>query len=369
MIPALSSDDVERRLSVLAGSLSLSAADVRAVDTLRTLPIATARRRPRRGLRLAIALAIAVVVIGTGNLAAAYYAPTYGQALAAAPALGGIARPLLQFIGLTEQSAVALSGSATSSGHTIQLVAGSADGLRTVILLEIDGRGLTGKPKLYGTHPGDFAVVGGSATLSDQFGHVYRQRGGLGPTALEFDPLVSPASKVGARLTLHISGLQKQWLLPLRPNAPVPADIMLGGDWTLHATLIQASMHDLPLPAPVRTADGVFSVTLLRLTGSELVIHWTVSGPINDQVDRAFYGPGATGWTPALRQLSQRFFGLQIVDANGQPPVGGSGSGGEWDPGLFRGETTVTIGHPGRYQLQLADALSAPGQQRWITVP
>jgi len=30
---------------------------------------------------------------------------------------------------------------------------------------------------------------------------------------------------------------------------------------------------------------------------------------------------------------------------------------------------TVTVAHPWRYRLQLAQALTSPGEDRWITVP
>jgi hypothetical protein len=366
MNPVSAPDELERRLSALPTSLRVSAGDARAIASLQALRVTAIRPRAHPPQRLAAGLAIAAIAIVAANFAVAYYAPTYGQALAAAPILGGIAQPLLQVTGITQANAVALNGSATSNGHTVQLVAGYADGLRTVILLEIDGRGLTGKPKLFGSHPGDFSIAAGDATLADQFGHVYSQRGGPGPTVLEFEPLVWPASKVGARLTLHITGLQKYWLLG---PPPPTTDTALSGDWTLHATMIAAAMHDLALPAPVRTSDGVFSVTLLRFTGSELVIHWPVTGPINDQMDRAQYGSGAPGWTPSLEQLSRRFFGLALFDSSGTPAATTTGSGGEWNPGIFRGETTVMITHPGRYRMQLAEGLAAPADQRSITVP
>lgn len=362
--PTLSPDEVDRRLRALPPTIALSADDSRALDSLLSAHVADARPSRRWHLRLAVGLAMAVLLIGAGNLAAAYYAPTYGQALAAVPVLRGIADPLLHAFGITEQNAVALNSTATSSGHTIRLVAGYADGLRTVILLEIDGRGLSGNPKQYGLHPGDYGIADGF-TLTDQFGHTYKPNGGAGPTELQFEPLVWPASKVGARLTLHVTGLEKLWMVG--PNAP--GDTVLVGDWTLQATLLPAAVHDLPLPAPVRTADSVYTVTLLRITGSELQIRWTVSGPINDRFDGLAYSNAGLKSNEELRLLGQTYFSARFFDPSGEP-VYGIDSGGEWDKGKpFRGTLNLTITHPGRYRLQLADILTSPDNQRWITVP
>jgi hypothetical protein len=308
-------------------------------------------------------LALAVLVIGLGNLAAAYFAPSYGQALAAAPVLRGIADPLLQAFGLTEKNAVGINSSATSNGHTIRLVTGYADALRTVMLFEIDGRGLTGNPKQYGLHPGDYGIAEGF-TLTDQFGHTYQPSGGTGPTELQFEPLVWPASKVGARLTLHVTGLQE----PVLNGPKAPTSTVLAGHWTLNTTLIPAAAKDLPLPAPVKTAEGVFTVTLLRRTGSELQIRWTVSGPINDRYDGLVYSKSAETKKTELQPL-EKYFSASFFDASGQP-VYGIDSGGEWDNGKpFTGTLNLTVTHPGRYRLQLADVLTSPADQRWIAVP
>jgi hypothetical protein len=259
---------------------------------------------------------------------------------------------------------VAFDSTSTSNGHTIRLVAGYADGLRTVILLEIDGYGLSGNPKQYGLHPGEYGI-GEFYTLTDQFGHVYKPSGGTGPTELQFEPLVWPASRVGARLTLHVTGLKELWLI--RPDSP--SDTSLAGDWSLHATLTPAAVHDLALPAPVRTADGVFSVTQVRLTGSELQIRWTVSGPINDRFDGLAYRKPEANSREEVARLEQAYFRAKFFDATGRP-VYGIDSGGGWPNGKpFEGTMNLTITHPGRYRLQLADVLTSPDDQRWITIP
>ncbi|HEY0492613.1 MAG TPA: hypothetical protein VGD57_04005 [Candidatus Dormibacteraeota bacterium] len=361
--PTLSPGEVDRRLASLAASVVLGADDSRALTSLLTFRVEHPRIKRRQPLRLAAGLALAVLVIGIGNLAAAYYAPTYGQALAATPVLGGVADPLLHGFGLTEQNAVAFSSRATSNGHTIRLVTGYADGLRTVMLLEIDGRGLAGNPKQYGLHPGDYGI-GEGVSLTDQFGHSYKQSGVNGPTGLQFEPLGWPASKVGARLTMHVTGLTEQWLIDSKgPNA------VLAGDWTLNATLLPASVRELPLPAPVRTADGTFTVTMVRRTGSELQIRWTLRGPINDRYDGLAYSKSAESNRTELQQLERRYFSASFFDASGQP-VYGIDSGGEWDNGKpFMGTLNLTVTQPGRYRLQLANALTSPDDQRWIAVP
>jgi hypothetical protein len=225
MTPGLSVDDIDQRLHALRASLEFSTTDSQAIDSLLTVRVAEARSAHRRPIRVAAALAIGVVLIAGGNGAAAYYAPAYGQALAATPVLHNIAQPLLHAFGLTEQNAVALDSTATSNGHRIHLVAGYADGLRTVIMLEIDGRGLNGNPKQYGLHPGDYGISPDNVTLTDQFGHTYKPNGLNVASGLQFEPLVWPASKVGARLTLHVTALEKQWLLgPNASNTLLPGD-------------------------------------------------------------------------------------------------------------------------------------------------
>jgi hypothetical protein len=81
----MSPDPIEQRLGALPKSLSLSPNDARAIDSLLTIQVEATRPRWWRPRQLAVGMAIAALLIAAGNLAVAYYAPVYGQALAAAP--------------------------------------------------------------------------------------------------------------------------------------------------------------------------------------------------------------------------------------------------------------------------------------------
>jgi len=238
MTPALASDEIDQRLSALPASLILGPDDSRATDFLLTFHVQDVRSNRGRPIRLATALLAALMLFVAGNALVAYYAPTYGQALAQVPVLGNVSQVFLRGFGLTDQNTVAFNDVAVSNGHSIRLVAGRADSLDTVLLLEIDGRGLNGKPKQYGSHPGDYGISLGGLTVTDQFGHSYKLNS-AGATYLQLDPLAWPASKVGARLTVHVSRLQKLWLIGPR----APTDTTLAGDWTLHATLLPDAMQ------------------------------------------------------------------------------------------------------------------------------
>jgi hypothetical protein len=320
---------------------------------------------PRWRFRINALVATLALLFGA-NLAGVYLAPAYGHALADVPALGGISQPVLRAFGIDDRNAVALHDSSTSARHTLNLVAGYADGLRTVILLNIDGRGLTGNPKLYGIHPGDFGISPDHVRLTDQFGHVYKANGLNTATDLQFEPLVWPASALGARLTLQVDGLERQWLAAGQTRSVLP------GSWTLHASVIPAATHALIAPAPVSTALGTFKLTSVRVTGTELELRWTVSGLINDRADTQFYPAAGTrgpASAPPDMALSRSYFTAAIYDPSGQP-LPTLESSGEWPKGQpFQGILRVSTSGPGRYRLQLADVLIAPGDQRWIDIP
>jgi len=252
-----------------------------------------------------------------------------------------------------------------SNGHTLQLVAGYADGLRTVLFVGIDGKGLIGNPKQYGRFPGEYVVGPEGVTLTDQFGHTY-SGGGTGGADVQFEPLVWPASATGARLTLHVTTLEGYWQI-----ASGGKPIEVHGNWTLHATLVQEPSHSLPLPQPVRTADAVYAFTSIRATRTEVQIHWTVSGSPNDEMHRLTdgvpIGPGSPG--DEVDKLTRGYFWGALFDEAGNR-LSGPGFGAEFPKGgPARGDMDIFIPGPGRYRIQLGDALTAPEDQRWILVP
>ena len=317
-----------------------------------TIRIGAARRR-RRPLRPAAALLIALLLIVLGNLAGVYYAPRYAQALAQMPLVGGINAKFLEFYGLSGQNVTLVNDSSTSSGHTVRLVAGYADGLRTVLFLEIDGKGLAGG-KAYGRNPGEYGVGDDGLSLTDQFGHTYKPAGVGSTNWLQFEPLVWPASKVGARLTLHITNLGKLWL-------GGAGDTELSGDWTVHATLVAEPVHVLPLPSPVRTANSVYTFTSVRVTSTAVHIEWTTTGALIDDPRLSEHG------TPAEGQLFRDYFLPRLFDLTGHEMP--SATFGVTFSRPVKTEFNGYVHGPGRYRLQLGDALTGTAYEVWIVVP
>ena len=323
------------------------------------------RSAARRRIRIAAALAFAVLLIVVGNLGAAYYVPAYGRVLAGAPLVGTVSRPLLTAFGLTEGRVTAVNDVSVSDGHSLRLVAGYADGLRTVLFVGIDGKGLTGNPKQYGQFPGEYVVGPEGVTLTDQFGHTY-SGGGTGGSAVQFEPLAWPASATGARLTLHVTTLMGYW-----PGASGGQPIEVHGNWTLHATLVQESSRNLPVPEPVKTADAVYTFTSISATHTEVQIHWTVSGSPNDEmhrlIDGGATGPRSPGDTVDL--LMRGYFWGAMFDEVGNRLTGPEFGADFPKGGPARGNMDMFIPGPGRYRIQLGDNLTAAEDQRWILVP
>jgi len=373
MTPMPSVEEVEERLRALNTTAALTAEDARAVARLQVLrfPIVspvvsrTASARFRSG-RTVAAIAAILALVMLANLGAAYYAPSYGRALADAPGVGPVSGRILQFVGLNDRDVTVFNATATSSGHTVRLIAGYADGLRTVLFLDVDGRGLTGNPKSFGMSPGDYAIGLEGLTMTDQFGHGYAlARGDQTVVALTFEPLAWPASQVGARLTLHVSAIQAEWLL-----AP-GSDADLKGDWTLHATLISAPAHRLAVPAPVQTAEADYTFTSLQASETTLIVQWSVSGAALDKVNSLWMQRPSppTARDPEFDKLMQGYFSTRLFDAAGKPMT-------MWDWGYEfptnkpgAGHMTAFVPGPSRYRLQFGDALTGLDEQRWIVVP
>jgi hypothetical protein len=359
-------EEVEQRLRGLPESLVVDPEDARAITRVGELGIPskpspqTQRAVPL--LRLsAIGTAIAIVILL--NVVAAYYAPTYSRAVADAPGIGAPSSKILNAFGLGAGDVTSINDSASSSGHTLHLTAGYADGLRTVLFVSVDGRGLDGNPKEFGMHPGDYGL--GEFTLTDQFGRAYTPSGVGGPTMLPFTPLAWPASRVGARLVLHVTSIGALWL---RGSGEVH------GDWTLHATLVAAPARTLALPAAIHTSQANYTFTSIRSSATTLIIRWTVEGPALERVNE-LWAAGGSRTDPKVppvpptaeeQQLQHAYFWPQVFDASGRQVQLSM-----WGITFTKpasGEITVFIPGPGRYRIQLGGALTAD-QQRWIVVP
>ncbi|TMD91182.1 MAG: hypothetical protein E6I73_04800 [Chloroflexi bacterium] len=364
-------EEIDERLRSLDESLLVGPEDSRALGRIIELHIPAAPTQQRAPVRAnrrwvvrlgAIAATIAIAILL--NVVAAYYAPTYGRALADAPGVGGPSSTVLATFGLNTRQLTAVNDSATASGHTLRLAAGYADGLRTVLFVSIDGKGLDGNPKGYGMSPGDYGL--GDFSLSDQFGHAYVPSGVGSPNWIPFTPLAWPASRVGARLTLHVTSIDALWL---RGTGEIH------GDWILHATLVAEPARTLALPAPVRVPQATYTFTSIRSSATTLVIRWTIDGPALDRVNE-LWAAGGNRTDPNVppppptaeeRQLERDYFSPQVFDASGRQMQ--LSMSGITFTRPATGEITVFIPGPGRYRIRLGDALAADDLQRWIVVP
>jgi hypothetical protein len=361
-VPTL--EQVDSRLRALAHTVTLSDGDAHAIALLtafQAVPPDSRRRSRRVGgpVRVAGAIAVVVIAVLALNIVAVYFAPRYGHALADAPGIGPISSRMLHAVGLNGEDVTVFGEVATSSGHTLKLEGGFADGLRMVLFVSIDGKGLDGNPKGYGMQVGDWGLA--NYTLSDQFGHRYDPILVGGSNVVQFQPLAWPASQVGGRLTFHVTAIEAQWMIPFAT---------LSGDWTMHATLVGRQAHNLPLPTPVRTADALYNFTAVQASDKTLIVRWTVQGVVNDRIDKLWI-PGPAVPSDAYRQLVRDYFSPAIYDASGRQ-VQWEEYGTELpkDPsGLAKGQITVFIPGPGQYRIQLGAALTAPELQRWIVVP
>jgi hypothetical protein len=309
---------------------------------------------------------VAVIAILLINVVAAYFAPKYERALADSGA-GPISQRLLSAVGLKAGDVTAVGDSATSAGHTLKLVGAYADGLRTVLFLTIDGAGVSGNPKQYGLHPGDWSLNYDDMTLTDQFGHSYGGAGLGGPTDLQFQPLAWPASDVGGRLTLHITGIWAMWKgLEQGPSKVIdPEANTTHGDWSLHVTLISAPYHTIALPAPVHTPMADYMFSGISASETEMVVHWTVGGPAADQARDLQSVPPSLNTDPMANPLMRDYFAPRVFDAAGAE-LQMQDWGFTWpNTGPALGEMTVFINGPGRYRIQLGPAVDP----RWVDVP
>lgn len=332
-------DELELRLRDATRSMTLRPEDRKAIEHLHP----GARPAPM-GKRLAAAAAALLVGVLVANVVAAYFAPTYEAALADS-GVGPVSQKFFAAVGLGAGDVTAINDSATSSGHTVKLVAGYADGLRMNFFVTIDGKGLTGNPKDYGRNPSDLGVD--EVTLTDQFGRGYQGSGVWGPTDIQFQPLGWPASQVGGRLTLHITSLTNYV-----PNATV-----IAGDWTLHATLIAAAVHSLPLPAPMHTPQADYNFTGISATPTEMVVHWTVTGPVSAQLmnNRDLF----------TIPLFDQYLRPHVYDVAGNE-LQFQEFGYTWPKaGSADGDMTVFIKGAGRYRIQIGTVASPT----WVDVP
>lgn len=338
-------DDIELRLRNLSSSAVLRPGDEEAIAHLQP------RATRSLDIRIPAAVAAALIAILTGNVFVAYWAPRYERALADS-GVGPVSQKFLAAVGLNDGDVTTVNDSSTSSGHTVKLVAGYADGLRTNFFVTIDGKGLTGNPKDYGRSPADLGI--NEVTLTDQFGRNYQGSGVWGPTNLQFQPLGWPASEVGGRLTLHVTSLT---------NYSRQATV-IAGDWTLHATLISELAHKVPLPAAVHGSQADYVFTGITASETEMVLRWAVSGPAAEEARAQALKPPLNS-DPLATPVMRQYFTPRVYDSAGNQ-LQMQDWGFTWPKtGPAHGEMTVFIKGPGRYRIQLGSAV----ESRWVVVP
>jgi hypothetical protein len=336
-------DLLERELYKLDFEIPDGLVDRAVAGTMRAPDRAPVARQIRIATRTTVGRAAALVVaILFVNLVAAYFAPRYGQALADAPFMGGVTSPVLRFSGLDGSQITHLDVSASSSGHTIKVVGAYADTERTVLLLEVDG-----KPHDLPTKQAVCCYPEG--TLVDQFAFEYQHIYSHDAMAMTFAPLAGPASRLGARLKLHITEL-----FGLRPEFhPV------SGDWTLNLTLIQQAGKMLAVPDPV-TANGItYTLRSVHLSGMQLHIDFSLSGPPVEAQRKLVYE------TKSPQFPDDGPFARQLVTPRLVGPQGSPIDPYEWGftlprQGPITGGMTTVVDGPGHYTLTFGSAPGSP---------
>jgi hypothetical protein len=292
------------------------------------------------------ALVVAILFV---NLLGAYFAPRYGQALADAPFVGGVAAPVLRYSGLDASEITKLNVSATSAGHTIKLVGGYADTERTVLLMEFDG-----KPHQVPSKSNHDPCCFAEGTLTDQFALQYQRVNSFDNQTATFEPVRGPASRVGARLTLHIT--------TLHTNGPET----VSGDWWLTVTLFQQAGKVLATPGPVTVNGITYTIKSVRLSGTQVNIQFYLSGPRIEEYRKLAYET-KTPDSAGPDGFYQRYVYATLVDAQGNKAAFRESGMTMPKQGPASGGMTMVVPAPGQYTLTFGNAPGGPSFQ--IDIP
>jgi hypothetical protein len=244
-----------------------------------------------------------------------------------------------------------LSDTTTTSGHTLRLVAGRADELRTVMFLEVDGV----EPVVSKAPPTGW-MVSAVPTLTDQFGHTYSPSGVGYGFNYEFQPLTGPAASVGGRLTLHVASLTHPSATPSANGRPGET---VTGDWTLHATLFLQPAPALTLPSPVTSDGNTYRLTSARASGL-VVVHWTADGPF-EQARRTAYAPhtpdpAGKGSPRAASAPPPDSFRVSVTAPDGSQTLERGYGYSIPRRGPITGEVTFVASQPGTYRIHIGSA-------------
>jgi hypothetical protein len=279
------------------------------------------------------ALAVAVPLALVASVAiSSYYFPAFAQALADAPVAGSIAGPVLRAVGLVgvPSRIIAFGDTLNVSGYRVDLLGGYADAGRTILFLR------TQPAAVLVTSP---RTASQELSLTDQFGRRYRATGAIansetGENTIIFEPLLWPASAVGARLHLSFNTLVV--------GAP-SAQREIAGRWDLTGTLAADEGADLPVPPGGSIGEIQVAFTRLRSTRSAVIADLRIEP---DGLDLGRVVPDAGKGHSAFR--------VSLLDPNGRErPLlqGGYGSAGA---GVIEGRWVWLIDTPGRYELRVA---------------
>jgi hypothetical protein len=325
---------------------------------------AAATQPARRASGVAVVRPVAIGALSLGafvgiNAVAGHVWPAYGRLLADVPGARIVPGWLDPRTGLVPQTATPLNASATSAGHEVRLIGGSADGVRTLLFVEIDGKSYSDV-----NDPPRFSV--GAATITDRNGNVYKQL----PYGHNFIPAFEPlrgAAADGGPLTLHITEL-----LPAEPGDPVR------GDWTMRFTLVAEPLLDVRVPAAIVTSGTTYEVVSVRASREVLDLHWRATGEAVAQftaliadppamtLDPTTETPGGAGGgpvlgrpitvTPEFQAYSDRIhafmrehFEVSLVAPSGETLHPFSGGSGAPKDGAVEGDATLLLRGPGRY--------------------
>jgi hypothetical protein len=321
-------DFAEDRLAQRLRQLEITTPDASRVAAA---ALSARRRRPGSGRRtLVLALAMVPLLTLIATTIVAYYAPAFSQALADAPIAGRVAGPVLRQFGLAsvEDRVSSFGERAVSNGRTIELVGGYADSARTVLFVRVT--------------PAARVVMMSSddVQLRDQFGRQYHQSSGFadsetGDAAITFEPIGSPADRVGARLTLTLTQLEDR-----TGTQAVPVT----GRWDLRGTLLPDEGKDLALPERGSLGAAGFVFAKVRALPAALLVEAEVTGTtLSELMERI---PDGLKGRPV--------FTVHLMDRAGDERrllSGGGGSRG--NASSLRQQWLWEITGPGRYELVL----------------
>lgn len=234
--------------------------------------------------------ALAVLVV--------YFAPAADLAVANRVPWSGEMLRWAGLVGARDRITV-VNTSATSAGYRVTLEGAYADSTRTVLLIHTEPAAM----------PDGFTTI-----ITDQFARTYRWEGGsfnllTGDMSMQFESLAWPDSITGARITLHLAGVQQP-----------PSVQTTHGTWELTAALGVDQGQSLPVPASGDLGPVHFRFKSVVYTPATLAVDVEITGASQVELGRMIPGLGGKAG-PALQ--------IHILDPSGQIIDGSGDSSGD----------------------------------------